>query len=82
MVQKPLAGSQTPTLYNHLCVVLHSQVCKKLQVSSSTLFDMIARGQFPKPFSLIPNGRSVGWLEHEVDQWILSRKKSFQQESV
>lgn len=82
MVQKPLAGSQTPTLNNHLCVVRHSQVCKKLQVSSSTLFDMIARGQFPKPFSLIPNGRSVGWLEHEVDQWILSRKKSFQQESV
>lgn len=57
-------------------VVRHAQVCEKLQVSSATLFDMVARGIFPKPFALIPGGRSVGWLTRDVDQWILDRKGS------
>jgi prophage regulatory protein len=55
-------------------VIRHAQVCKKLQVSSAKLFDMVAKGQFPKPFSLIPGGRSVGWVEMDVDTWILQRK--------
>jgi prophage regulatory protein len=74
MVQVTLAGS--PNVPAHIQIVRHSQVCKKLQVSSAKLYDMVARGQFPKPFSLVPNGRSVGWIEHEVDQWVIERKKS------
>ncbi len=57
-----------------LRVLRHNQVCAKLQISSAKLFDMVARQHFPKPFSLIPGGRSVGWIEGDVDQWILQRK--------
>jgi prophage regulatory protein len=57
-------------------VIRHSQVCKKLQLSSAKLFDMVARGHFPKPFTLIPGGRAVGWLERDVDQWVLDRKNA------
>ncbi len=57
-------------------VIRHAQVCAKLQISSAKLFDMVARGQFPKPFSLIPGGRAVGWVEADIDTWILSRKQS------
>ena len=57
-------------------VIRHSQVCKKLQLSSAKLFDMVARGHFPKPFTLIPGGRAVGWLEKDVDQWVLDRKNA------
>ena len=61
-------------------VVRHAQVCEKLQVSSATLFDMVARGIFPKPFPLIPGGRSVGWLARDIDQWILDRKSGSDRE--
>jgi prophage regulatory protein len=66
---------QTPsTTRGHIQVIRHALVCKKLQISSAKLFDMVARGQFPKPFTLIPGGRAVGWIEADVDAWITSRK--------
>lgn len=68
-------GSQIPVQ-----VIRHARVCDKLQVSSAKLFDMVAQGQFPKPFPLIPGGRAVGWLESDVDRWILARRASFKQE--
>lgn len=79
MVQQDLPGADS--VPSHVRVIRHAMVRKKLQVSSAKLFDMVARGQFPKPFTLIPNGRAVGWLESEVDQWILDRKSAAQQEA-
>jgi prophage regulatory protein len=55
-------------------VIRHAQVCAKLQISSAKLFEMVARHQFPRPFPLIPGGRAVGWIEADVDRWILDRK--------
>ena len=57
-------------------VVRHAQVCQKLQISSAKLFDLVANGVFPRPFALIPGGRAVGWLERDVDQWVLDRKSA------
>ena len=61
-------------------VIRHSQVCTKLQISSAKLFDMVARGQFPKPFTLVPGGRAVGWLEADVNCYVLARKESSSKE--
>ena len=63
-------------------VVRHKAVCQKLQISRAKLFDMVARSQFPKPFALIPDGRAVGWLESDVDQWVLDRKATLTQEAA
>lgn len=82
MVQEHLNGAPSSEIRTRINVVRHSQVRKKLQVSSAKLFDMIARGQFPKPFTLVPNGRAVGWLEHEVDQWIYQRKAASFTEAI
>jgi hypothetical protein len=35
---------------------------------------MIAAGKFPAPILL--GGRAVGWLSHEVDEWISSRVRA------
>jgi prophage regulatory protein len=43
---------------------------------------MVARSQFPKPFVLIPGGRAVGWLESEIDQWVLDRKAALNGEAA
>lgn len=57
-----------------LKVIRHAEVCRKLGISAASLFDMVAKNDFPKPFSIIPGGRSVGWLEADVDAWIIDRK--------
>lgn len=54
-------------------VIRHAEVRQKLNVSGAKLFDMVAKGIFPKPFVIIPGGRAVGWLEADVDAWIVGR---------
>jgi prophage regulatory protein len=63
-------------LANQIRIIRHNQVCQKMQLSSAKLFDMVATGIFPKPFQLVPGGRAVGWLEADVDAWIMSRKEA------
>ena len=43
---------------------------------------LFAKKQFLKPFTIIPGGRAVGWLEQEVDQWILDRIETCRLESI
>jgi prophage regulatory protein len=57
-----------------LRIVRNAQVRTKLDISEAKLFDMIAKGLFPAPFQIVPGGRAVGWLESDVDEWILSRR--------
>ncbi len=40
-------------------------------LSRSTIYKYVSEDSFPKPISL--GARSVGWLESEVDEWILAR---------
>ena len=51
-------------------------ICQKLGLCPSTVYDLVARGVFIKPFTLIPGGRAVGWLEVDVDQWIFDRTEA------
>jgi prophage regulatory protein len=57
-------------------ILRHAVVSKRLGVSASKLFDMVARGVFPRPFTIIPGGRAVGWLESDVDSWILNQREA------
>ncbi|BEU79938.1 TPA: AlpA family phage regulatory protein [Escherichia coli] len=53
---------------------------KKIGIARSTIYDWINPksprydGTFPKQLRL--GNQSVGWLESEVDQWILQREIS------
>ena len=58
---------------NTVRVVRPSEARDRVGVSRAKFADMIAKGQFPKPFTIIPGGRAVGWLEHDVDAWIIDR---------
>ncbi len=40
-------------------------------LSRSTIYLRVAQGTFPQPVRL--GGRSVGWLEHEVEEWVQER---------
>lgn len=52
-------------------IVRLQQVMDSTGLGRSTIYKYISEDQFPKPLSL--GGRSVGWLEAEVLEWILAR---------
>lgn len=54
-----------PTLLNRQTVQL------KTTLSRTSIYDMIARGEFPKPIKI--SGRRVAWLESSIDAWIQLR---------
>ena len=37
----------------------------------SSIYKLMSEGHFPKAVSLL--NRSVGWVSHEIDSWILAR---------
>ncbi|WP_343661111.1 AlpA family transcriptional regulator [Ralstonia sp.] len=47
------------------------EVIQKVSLSQSTIYALIAKGSFPKPFELTP-GR-VAWLEEDVDAWLAQK---------
>ena len=46
-------------------------VKKRTGLSRSTIYLRMSQGTFPKPISL--GGRAIGWLENEIDEWIVER---------
>jgi prophage regulatory protein len=40
-------------------------------LSRSTIYLRVAEGTFPRPVSL--GGRSVGWVEREIQEWLQRR---------
>ena len=44
-------------------------VTARVGLSRSSLYAAIATGTFPKPISL--GSRAVGWLESDIDAWIV-----------
>jgi prophage regulatory protein len=40
-------------------------------LATSSVYNLIQRGTFPRPVSL--STKTVGWLAHEIDDWITAR---------
>jgi prophage regulatory protein len=47
------------------------QAIAKTGLSRSTIYAMLARGEFPQKIQL--STRSIGFLESEVDQWLADK---------
>lgn len=45
-------------------------------LSRSTIYDMMGKGQFPRPVKL--TGKAVGWPETAIAEWLASRAKAAQ----
>lgn len=41
-------------------------------LSRSTLYDLMSKGQFPRPAKL--TGKAVGWRDSDVTAWLESRE--------
>lgn len=47
------------------------QVASKVALGQSTIYRLVAKGEFPKPFPLV--GNRTAWLESDVDAWLETR---------
>ncbi len=47
------------------------QVMEKIGLGKSTIYRMIAAGDFPKSFVLA--GTRTAWLDSDIDEWIAQR---------
>lgn len=56
-----------------LVVLRLRAVCERTGLARSTVFKLVSSGSFPRPISLTPSGRAVGWIAQSVDEWIRSR---------
>lgn len=63
-----------PTQAKTAQLLSRQKVQSKTTLSRSSIYDMIARGEFPKPVKI--SGRRVAWLESSVDAWIQSRTET------
>ena len=49
-------------------ILLMPLLQQKVGLCKASIYNRIKDGTFPRPISL--GGKSVGWLESEIDQWI------------
>jgi prophage regulatory protein len=54
-------------------IIRLKEVIESTGLARSTVYKFISDGGFPKPISL--GDRCVGWLESEVQDWIVSKVK-------
>jgi prophage regulatory protein len=54
-----------------LSILRRKQVEKRTGLSRSTIYLRIQEGTFPRPINL--GTRAVGWLENEIEAWLVAR---------
>ncbi len=48
-------------------------VLEMTSISKSYVYQLVKEGGFPKPVQLVKGGKSVAWIESEVQEWVESR---------
>jgi prophage regulatory protein len=46
------------------------EVEQRTGLSGSTIYAEAAKGNFPKPLKLFPDGKASGWIDEEIDEFI------------
>ena len=53
-----------------------NELHQKVGLSKSMLYALIAEGKFPRGFKLTSNGRSRGWFESTIDEYLAERSRN------
>lgn len=51
-----------------------AEVSRRVGLGRSAIYDMMARGGFPRPYRL--GAKAVRWSEAEIEKWISNLQKS------
>ena len=61
-------------------VIKLKEVLAKTSLGKTTLYALLKQSQFPKPISL--GQRAVGWIESDIDSWILEKIRARDQQAA
>lgn len=56
---------------NKNAILIRKEVEQATSFSRTSIYRMMAKGQFPKPIRLSAN--RVGWLAEDIDKWLQQR---------
>ena len=51
-----------------MMVMRRAELLRTTRLSYTTIYRMMKRGEFPRQVQI--GSRAVGWLRHEVDEWL------------
>lgn len=63
-----------------LRILRRKDVEKKVKLCQATIYTKMNNGSFPKSIKLGP--KTVGWIESEIDDWILEKMKERDERTV
>ena len=66
-----MSEQEEPDSGTPLRILRMPEVEARTGLTARSIRRLVAKGEFPQPIRLSP--RTVGWLESEVDAWILER---------
>jgi prophage regulatory protein len=55
-------------------ILRFAELSKKVGLGRTAIYAAIDAGTFPRPVKLTE--RATGWLESEVDEWLVNREKT------
>ena len=58
-----------------LAILRLSEIKRLTSLSRSSIYDMMAKGIFPKALRLGP--KAIGWRTGEIREWLETRKRAF-----
>jgi prophage regulatory protein len=61
------------SIHKAMRLLRRPEVEQRTGLKRSAIYEGIAEGWFPPPVDIIPGGKAVGWLEHEIDDLIAKR---------
>ena len=44
-----------------------------ISLRKSTIYSLVKQGKLPAPTKIIPGGRASGWLDHQINNYLLER---------
>jgi len=63
----------TPSSSQPLKILRLPDLCDKVGLKSSAIYEMVKAGEFPAPVKLTK--RSSGWIESEANEWLLKKSE-------
>jgi len=69
---RAVSGLDTGGYRNDVRIIRLPEVMRLVGLGKSTIYEMIAKGTFPRPVSL--GSRAVGWKAGDIWAWLLTRK--------
>lgn len=68
-----MARTHTPAALPAVRILTVAQVSSAVGLGRERIRQLEVAGQFPRRFTIAPNGRAIGWLAAEIERWIAER---------